>query len=224
MPRIPATTEEPRARRRRKAARPAELVAAALELFVEKGYAATRLDDVARRAGVAKGTVYLYFTNKEALFDGVIRQAIVPVLEQGEQRVDRHKGSTAELLQDVLGNWMQLLSEGPLSRIPKLMASDADKFPELTKAFHDVVLARGHDLLHKVLGRGVKRGEFRKIDIDSAVEVLLSAIWMPAIARHSPGFHVPERHHPQAYFAALIDLVLRGLQTTPSAPISVPGK
>ena len=70
---------------RRKEARPAELTAAALELFVERGYATTRLEDVARRAGVSKGTLYLYFDSKEALFKAVVREGLVPALERGER-------------------------------------------------------------------------------------------------------------------------------------------
>ncbi len=218
MPKKPARAEEPRTRRRRKDARPAELVAAALELFVAKGYAATRLDDVARKAGVAKGTVYLYFANKQALFHGVIQHAIVPEVERGEQQLNQHRGPIAELLRDVLADWMQLLSDSPFSRIPKLMASDADKFPDLTRTFHDAVLSRGKNLLEKVLQRGVERGEFRPMDIESTVEVLLSALWMPSIARHSPSFHVSERHNPQVYFTALIDLVRHGLLAPSQAP------
>ena len=74
------TPEQPRWERR-KQERPAELLAAALELFTERGYAATRLDDVARRAGVSKGTVYLYYSSKEELFKAVILEGLVPVLE-----------------------------------------------------------------------------------------------------------------------------------------------
>ena len=80
-------------RQRRKEARPAELMAAALELFVEKGFAATRLDDVAARAGVSKGTLYLYFDSKEALFKAVIQEGIVPILEEGAGLVDSFAGS-----------------------------------------------------------------------------------------------------------------------------------
>src|SRR5256712_10584197 len=85
--------------RRRKDARPAELVAAALEVFVEKGFAATKLADVARRAGVTKGTVYLYFDSKEALFKAVVRETIVPVIAQGEALARSFTGSARELVE-----------------------------------------------------------------------------------------------------------------------------
>ena len=71
-------------RKRRKEARPSELLEAALELFVEKGFAATRLEDVASRAGVSKGTLYLYFENKDALFKAVVQEGIIPVIAENE--------------------------------------------------------------------------------------------------------------------------------------------
>lgn len=215
MPAKPSRTDERKPRQRRKEARPAELAAAALELFVEKGYAATRLDDVARKAGVAKGTVYLYFANKEALFDGVIRQAILPLLERGEKRLDRHHGETSELLRDTLEQWMRSLSEGPLARIPKMMVTDADKFPELSQVFHDAVIARGRKLLARVIARGIARGEFRKVDVDGVVEVLVSAMWMQAIARHSGGYHAGSGPNPQSYLHALVDVLFQGLEARP---------
>ena len=87
---------------RRKEARPAEIVAAALEVFVERGFATTKLEEVARRAGVTKGTVYLYFQNKEALFKAVVRETIVLIFARGEQMVAEHHGSAADLLEQLI--------------------------------------------------------------------------------------------------------------------------
>src|ERR1700739_4507230 len=86
---------------RRKDARPQELLAAALDLFVERGYAATRLDDIATRAGVSKGTLYLYFTNKEDLFKAVVREHLLPVLGEFEQTIDQYQGHSCDLLRDI---------------------------------------------------------------------------------------------------------------------------
>jgi len=95
-------------RQRRKQERPAELIAAALELFVERGFTATKLDDVAARAGVSKGTLYLYFASKEELFKAVIQQGILPVLAQGEEMLLRHQGSARSLLQDLMHRYREL--------------------------------------------------------------------------------------------------------------------
>src|SRR3989449_8497539 len=110
---------------RRKAARPAEIVAAALQVFVERGFAATKLDDVARKAGVTKGTVYLYFESKEALFKAIIRETIVPALATGERLVAEHHGGAADLLRRLIRGWWQSIGETHASGIPKLMMAEA---------------------------------------------------------------------------------------------------
>lgn len=118
-------------RQRRKEARPGELTSAALQLFVEKGFAATRLDDVAARAGVSKGTLYLYFDSKEALFKAVIEEAMLPVLDAGDDLVEKYEGSAAALLRELIGAWWQLIGNTPLGGVPKLMISEAGNFPAL---------------------------------------------------------------------------------------------
>ncbi len=89
-------------RTRRKESRPNELLEAALELFVERGFAATRLEDVASRAGVSKGTLYLYFESKEELFKAVVRSGILPVIENAESMVGQFRGNASELLRSVV--------------------------------------------------------------------------------------------------------------------------
>src|SRR5690348_12841370 len=106
---------------RRKEARPGEIVAAALELFVERGFAATKLADVARRAGVTKGTVYLYFDSKEALFKAVVRETIVPVIAQGEALAREFTGTASALLERLVREYWRLVGETSLAGIPKLM-------------------------------------------------------------------------------------------------------
>src|SRR5215831_19897546 len=98
--------------RRRKEDRPGEIIAAALACFAERGFAATRLDDVAHRAGVTKGTLYLYFPNKEELFKAVVAQALVPNLERGEALLSEaaEPQSTAALLAEVMRGWAELAS------------------------------------------------------------------------------------------------------------------
>ena len=90
---------------RRKDARPQELLEAALDLFVERGYAATRLEDVARRAGVSKGTLYLYYENKEELFKAVVRSSIVPIIGDAEVSVAEFEGHSADLLRQLVLSW-----------------------------------------------------------------------------------------------------------------------
>jgi AcrR family transcriptional regulator len=92
-------------RQRRKEARPAELAAAALSLFIEKGFAATRLDEVAARAGVSKGTLYLYFDSKDALFKAVIEEGVVPLFEEFEAKLETLQDDPERLLREILQGW-----------------------------------------------------------------------------------------------------------------------
>ena len=142
-------------RRRRKGARPSELTAAALELFVNKGFAATRLDDVAARAGVSKGTLYLYFDSKEALFKAVIEEGIVPTLAAAELQLAEHNGSSVALLRKLLFGWWQHIGGTRLAGVPKLIISESRNFPELAQYYHDKVIVRGRALLRAVLLRGI---------------------------------------------------------------------
>ena len=145
---------------RRKEARPAELMAAALDLFVERGYAATRLDDVAARAGVSKGTLYLYFSSKEELFKAVIRSGIVPLIERGERLLEEHQGPAHELMRQIVFAWWESVGNTKLGGIPKLMFSECRNFPEIGKFYYDEVISRGHRLMQSVLETGMKSGEF----------------------------------------------------------------
>lgn len=206
----PQTFDTRPPRRRRKDARPAELVAAAADLFSEKGFAATRLDDVAARAGVSKGTLYLYFDSKEALFKAVIREGIVPALEEGEAMLERFEGSAAELLRSLLLGWWQLFGTTRFGGIPKLIIGEARNFPEIAAFYHEAVIRRGRGLLRRVLERGTASGEFRRIDVDVALDVIFAPVLMLAIWRHSMSV-CDAGHDPAHYLETHLDLALRGL-------------
>lgn len=198
-------------RQRRKEARPAELTAAALELFVEKGFAGTRLDDVAARAGVSKGTLYLYFGSKEALFKAVIQEGIVPILEEGAGLIDGFTGSTADLLRAMINEWWQRIGNTHLAGVPKLMISEAGNFPELATYYHDAVITRGRDLMRRTLQRGIVSGEFRDVDVETAIDVIFAPVLMLVIWRYSLGACCGMAHDPQAYLRSHLDLTLGGL-------------
>src|SRR5512145_2567634 len=118
-------------RRRRKEARPGEIIAAALEVFVEKGFSATRLDDVAARAGVSKGTVYLYFKNKDALFKAVIEAGMTPGVEALEKLAATTDKPAAELLREYVAAWWRMMDETSLGVLLKLLIAESRNFPEV---------------------------------------------------------------------------------------------
>lgn len=139
---------------RRKEARPQELLAAALDLFVERGFAATRLDDVAKAAGVSKGTLYLYFSSKEDLFKAVVRESIVPLIGEAEGMIGEFSGDSEELFRTVMTNWWQNIGTTKLSGLPKLMMAEAGNFPELARFYQEEVVNRGEKLVASMLARG----------------------------------------------------------------------
>ena len=139
---------EPKQRRaRRKDARPGELVDAALALFVEKGFAATRVEEVAARAGVSKGTLFLYFPSKEELFKAVVRENISGRFAEWDEEIKQFQGSSQEMLHYCLHSWWERIGMTAASGITKLVMSEASMFPEIAAFYQQEVIGPGHDLL-----------------------------------------------------------------------------
>lgn len=202
----------PTSRRRRKEARPSELTSAALALFVEKGFAATRLEDVAARAGVSKGTLYLYFDSKEALFKAVIQEGILPALAEGEAILARHGGSAFDLLELLLNNWWTMIGETRLAGIAKLMISEARNFPEIAQFYYENVIKRGRALVGAALERGMASGEFRTMDVATCIDVIIAPVLMLNIWRHSMACCLGGQANPREYLGIHLDLLRQGLQ------------
>lgn len=199
-------------RKRRKEARPSELTAAALGLFVEKGFAATRLEEVAVRAGVSKGTLYLYFDSKDALFKAVIQEGMMPVVAEGEAIAARHAGSAADLLERLLENWWVRIGGTEYAGIPKLMVAEARNFPDVAQFYYENVIRRGRALVGAALERGMASGEFRRMDIETTIEVVIAPILMLLIWRFSMGACQSNQADPRQYLAIHMDLLRQGLQ------------
>jgi len=170
---------------RRKESRPAELLAAALGIFVERGFAATRLEEVARRAGVSKGTLYLYYESKEELFKAVVRETIVPMIRDYRRGVESSDAPSTELLPRFFGEWWRHFGSTPLAGIAKLIVAEAGNFPELARFFHDEVIQPNDALLAAIVERGVARGEFAPIDVEAATRVWMAPLVLKAISAHS---------------------------------------
>ena len=207
-----ARPARPRPRwRRRKDARPEEIIRAALEVFADRGFAATKLEEVARRAGVTKGTIYLYFANKESLFKAIIRETLVPVIAQGEALAQSFAGSARELLEQLVREYWRLIGETKLAGIPKLMMAEAATFPELTRFYYDEVVTRGHRLMAGVIDRGIKSGEFRPVDVMVAAKLAMSPLMHATVARMAFGSCMPEGFNVAKYLDTHIELYLHGI-------------
>jgi len=207
---MPPAVAKPRWRRR-KNARPEEIISAALEVFADRGFAATKLEDVARRAGVTKGTIYLYFENKEALFKALIRQTIVPVIARGEELAKSFTGSARDLFEQLVREYWRLVGETSLVGIPKLMMAEANNFPELARFYYEEVVTRGHRLMASVIERGIKAGEFRSVNVMVAAKLAMSPLMHAVIARKAFSACMPEGFNVAKYLDTHIDLYLHGI-------------
>jgi AcrR family transcriptional regulator len=200
------------ARQRRKQARPMELLDAALDLFVERGFKATRSEDVAARAGVSKGTLYLYYPSKEELLKAVIRHNVVNQIAEGSEIIRQFKGNSAELLAMVLLLWWERIGETRASGIIKLMTSEVRNFPEVAQFYVDEVVTPSNQMLAQVIQRGIDRGEFRGVNVPEVVHALVGPLIFLVLNKHSLGAcSISFLLQPRLVITALIDMVLNGL-------------
>ncbi|MDH4416887.1 TetR family transcriptional regulator [Acidovorax sp. HMWF029] len=219
-----ASTAAGTKRERRKEARPGELLEAALDLFVEKGFAATRVDEVAARAGVSKGTLFLYFPSKEELFKAVVRENIAGRFAEWNNELENFVGTSSELLRYCYQVWWERIGCTKASGITKLMLSEAQNFPEIVKFYEQEVILPGQALIRRLLERGVVRGEFRPLNPDYAVYVVLAPMIFLMLWKHSIGACVPDAlgMTPEQYIEMQADNILHGLCVRPDASSPFP--
>ena len=208
----PPTTPAKRARRQE--ARPGELLEAALALFVEKGYAATRVEEVAARAGVSKGTLFLYFPSKEALFKAVVHENASRHLQDAFREVAGYTGTSADLMREVIHRWWTTYGGTPAAGLTKLLMSEAANFPDLAQYYQDEVVMPSHELLRRIVQRGIERGEWRAVDLTLAAQLIVAPLvqmvtWRFSMAPICPASLMPE---PMALLDMHADMVVRGLK------------
>lgn len=211
----PASTH---ARQRRKHARPQELLQAALELFVEKGFAATRAEEVAQRAGVSKGTLYLYYPSKQALLKAVIAHYLSARIAASAQELQQYSGAIAPLLRDRLVVWWQEMVDSPASGTFKLLIAEACNFPDIADFYAREVIGPGHQLIAEAIERGIASGEFRAVDIENTVHSLVLPMVMLCAHKHSFGASTAHTIDAPQFIADHVDLVVRGLLREATAP------
>lgn len=214
----------PPKRERRKEARPGELLDAALELFVEKGFAATRVEEVAQRAGVSKGTLFLYFPSKEELFKAVVRENLSGRFAEWAEILKTYQGSSADLLRMAMNRWWERIGSTRASGIPKLVMSESGNFPELARFFQTEVMEPGDNLIRQIFRRGVERGEFRQTDETYGIYSVIAPMLFLSMWKHSMcacGGHMALLE-PQKYLNSQIDIILHGLVTPAPTPSQSP--
>lgn len=197
-------------RRRRKEARPGEIVAAALKEFAERGFAATRLEDVAASAGISKGTIYLYDPTKEALFEAVVREMITPILDRVQVAQSDLDMPCEQMLRVALETLYRQLVATERRQIIRLLIAEAPRFPELVALYHREAVSRGRILLKAIIDRGVATKEFRQGPATRVPEVILGPAIMLAVWKML--FEKIDPMDLDSFLEAHIDLVLHGVR------------
>ncbi|QFT82006.1 putative HTH-type transcriptional regulator YfiR [Roseovarius sp. THAF27] len=182
-------------RQRRKDARPTEIIQAAMDLWKERGFSATRLEDVAAGAGIAKGTIYLYFPSKEALFEAAVEERLVANMQSAEQVVASFDGTTEELLLGFFDKIRGEMVEGGAFIFLKVLLSEGHRFPDLVSRYENTVMKRGIETVRCILRRGIDRGELRSEAAEyDPLLIMAPAMMLSLWGTVFPGITAPDAH------------------------------
>jgi len=200
----------PSKRELQKEARRNAIIDAGFQEFILQGFTATKLDDVAVRAGIGKGTIYLYFDSKESLFEEVIRKNLFPVRDEAELFSAEFQGSATELLTMHFRRMYNSLNEANMPQLIALIMSEATRFPTLADFFFREMVSRNQEMLRNVVKKGVASGEFRASFPTEFTQILIAPAMISALWRLQFDAHSPLDF--DKYCEAHIDVVLRGLK------------
>lgn len=213
---MPKKTAPARRFRRRPEARPEELLESALTVFGERGYRATTLAEVARHAGVSKGTVYLYFASKDDLFVAMVEKSVVAMIAEAEARAREHTGTAAELLESLLRNMYTALSRSQMVCMTRLVQSELPQFPEVQRYYWENVIQRHRRLLRAIVERGIASGEFRP-EAMAIVPTMIPALIIQL--NHMRALFAgldPEAPSAEAQLETLLSLLFHGITLHPA--------
>lgn len=201
----------PAPRRRDKDARPAELLAAALDVFRAKGFAATRMDDIAAQAGVSKGTIYLYFPSKQAIFEALVREKLVPNLARIEAALAASGARAPEKIRLVATALARVAEDPRILALPRLVAAEAGHFPDLARFYRQEVVARGLGLIGGIIAQGMDEGDFRRVEPEAAARLFMAPLIMTALWQNAFAPVEDAPIAPAAILSLHAELFLRGL-------------
>lgn len=171
---------EPRFQRR-KEDRPQEITDAAFRVFAEKGYAAARVEEVARRAGVSKGLLYLYFKTKEELFKAVVRSVVMRRVDALLVAADETRLSAEEFIRGPLLEFMKRVPGSPVAVVIRLLIAEGQRHPDLVDYYWQNVVARGLATISRLIERGVERGEFRRTAVSDLPQLLIAPVMVSVV-------------------------------------------
>jgi AcrR family transcriptional regulator len=202
--------------RRRAADRPQEILDSALTVFIAKGFAATKLDDVAAAAGISKGLLYRYFDNKAELFKAMVRAMLVSTIRNAADQVTRTPTAT-EALDFFLAQMKVVAGDPRRSAIPKLIISESGSFPEIAIFYLTEVISPALAQLTALIRRGIETGEFRAVDPVNAARVLVAPFLMSVIWRHTFAQHEAGSFDADALIDQHRQILLNGLAAPDAA-------
>lgn len=168
---------------RRKEDRPQEITEAAFDAFAEKGYASTRVDEVASRAGVSKGLLYLYFKTKEELFKAVVKNVVVRRVDALTAIVEKTELSSEEFIRGPASAFLKEVPGSPVAVIIRLLISEGPRHPDLLEYYYNHVVSKGLALVKRIVSRGIERGEFRPSAVDDLPHLFLAPVMMSVVWR-----------------------------------------
>lgn len=203
--------------RRRAEARPDEVLDAALALFIENGFAATRVEDIAKRAGISKGAVYLYFPSKEALLEGLVRRAVLPIAENALGALQNFEGDPRIVITAVLKMLALRLKDDKLIAIPKLIFREVLGFPELAAMYRREVLDRVLPTLEALLRTGIEQGYLRQVDPHLTIRSIVGPLMMHIAMAEVFGIMPEDGLHMERLIDNHLTILFDGLSAPPSA-------
>ena len=180
----------PAGRAERAADRRQAIIEAAFDTFIAQGFAATRLDDIARQAGVAKGTIYLHFKDKQALFEELVRSAIVPLASKLAEPPPA-TGSIRAVLENFAGNFVREVTTTRRGAIVRLVIAEGPRFPAIADFYYREVVSRGLAGMRALIELGVARGEIRQSGLKDFPQIvvapaMVAVIWQGLFGRFAP--------------------------------------
>jgi len=198
--------------RRRKDARPSEIIEAAMSEFTEHGFERARLDRIASAAGISKGTIYLYFDSKEALFEEAVKTYVLTVMDAVDADIAGVEGTTEMLIQKLLVRIYDHMVGSHAATIMRILITEGERFPELVRRYHDIAILKGLKVLERFLARGIARGEIEEGAMTRVPELLIAPVMFYVVNQMT--FSAHKSLDKEMFFEGHVDMIIRALKPT----------
>ncbi len=196
--------------RRRKDARPGEIIEAAMSEFTDHGFERAKLANIAARAGIAKGTIYLYFDSKEALFEEAVKTYVLSVMDAVDADITQKDGNTDALIRKLVARIYDHLVDSHAGTIMRILIIEGDRFPELAQRYHDTAISKGLAVLKRFLSRGIARGEIEESAMTKVPELLIAPTMFFVV--NQMVFSAQKPLDRDAFFEGHVDMIMRALK------------